>query len=92
MRQGCFNCGNAAHSGPCPYEKPHLRLHLTRKGDWWVSLHHPLDKGYTLKSTSNYMDSGNAVMASKWLLSSWRGHRAPRHMGLQTDNLLSATR
>ncbi len=69
--------------------KPHLRLHFTRKGDWWVSLHHPLDKGYTLASTSNYLDSGSAVMASQWLLRTWARQR-PRYVGLQT--LTAATR
>lgn len=53
--------------------RPHLRLHVTRDARWWVSLHHPLDKGYTLKSTSNYMDPMSAVIAAKWLLSAWGG-------------------
>lgn len=64
-------------------EKPHLALHVTKKGDWWVSLHHPLDKGYTIKSTSNYMDPLSAVLASRWFLRRWRTDWMPQYVDLK---------
>lgn len=45
--------------------KPHLRLHVTRTGDWWVGLSHPKDKGYTVSSTLNYVAPADALCAAR---------------------------
>lgn len=63
--------------------KPHLRLHHTPIGDWWISLHHPGDKGYTLKSTANYVDSVGALIAAKFMLPMWRTRWIPRYIDAQ---------
>jgi hypothetical protein len=49
--------------------RPHLRLHVTKKGEWWIGLHAANDRGFTIATTMNYGDPFSACCAARihWL-------------------------
>lgn len=51
--------------------KPHLRLHVTQKGVWWISLHSPLDPNYTIASTRNYPSPMGAAVSARHHWNCW---------------------
>lgn len=65
--------------------KPHLSLHVTKKGEWWVSGHNPGDRGYTISSTLNYRTSPGAINAARMLRAEWANQPAVRQQHVRYE-------